>query len=283
MASGRTRRQFLLTAAGVWSARWPWGVGSRHGGRPVPDGSHHTGERRGARRRCGRPERRTGNSPGTEVLFARTGRPDGTAARTVTADCLSVCVSEWDKAGILYGKTARECTRECTREQVARETWAQLKAALNGTGGTVLTPICTRGSSIPRSPASVARNRAAVSNSSSIPSAPSTTGRPGPQLLPRRRLRADRRRPRHHGRRRRVGTPGSQRAARRGPLEGRTLPHLAPVPVSGDGSPQARRRGPLPARPAEHLRRGVNPSDQITDSARSRASALHQTSRPHLG
>jgi hypothetical protein len=32
------------------------------------------------------------------------------------ADFLSVCVSEWDKAGIIYGKTAKECTRE----QVAR-------------------------------------------------------------------------------------------------------------------------------------------------------------------
>jgi uncharacterized protein with NAD-binding domain and iron-sulfur cluster len=49
-------------------------------------------------------------------------------------DCLSVCVSEWDKAGIVYGKTAKQCTRE----QVAKETWAQIKAALNDTGTTVL-------------------------------------------------------------------------------------------------------------------------------------------------
>ncbi|HEY9375420.1 hydroxysqualene dehydroxylase, partial [Streptomyces sp.] len=49
-------------------------------------------------------------------------------------DCLSVDVSEWDKPGILYGKTAKECTRE----QVAKEVWAQLKAALNDTGRTVL-------------------------------------------------------------------------------------------------------------------------------------------------
>ncbi|WP_028815520.1 hydroxysqualene dehydroxylase [Streptomyces flavidovirens] len=54
---------------------------------------------------------------------------DGTAA-----DCLSVDISEWDKAGILYGKTAKQCTRE----EVAREVWAQLKAALNDTGKTVL-------------------------------------------------------------------------------------------------------------------------------------------------
>ncbi|MBT2526043.1 FAD-dependent oxidoreductase [Streptomyces sp. ISL-99] len=54
---------------------------------------------------------------------------DGTAA-----DCLSVDISEWDKPGVLYGKTAKQCTRE----EVAREVWAQLKAALNDTGKTVL-------------------------------------------------------------------------------------------------------------------------------------------------
>ncbi len=54
---------------------------------------------------------------------------DGTVA-----DCLSVDISEWDKEGILYGKTAKQCTRE----EVAREVWAQLKAALNDTGRTVL-------------------------------------------------------------------------------------------------------------------------------------------------
>ncbi|MFD5098154.1 hydroxysqualene dehydroxylase [Streptomyces albidochromogenes] len=54
---------------------------------------------------------------------------DGTAA-----DCLSVDISEWDKPGILYGRTAKQCTRE----EVAREVWAQLKAALNDTGRTVL-------------------------------------------------------------------------------------------------------------------------------------------------
>ncbi|MFI8388647.1 FAD-dependent oxidoreductase [Streptomyces sp. NPDC085540] len=55
---------------------------------------------------------------------------DGTAV-----DCLSVDISEWDKPGILYGKTAKQCTRE----EVAREVWAQLKASLNNTGRTVLT------------------------------------------------------------------------------------------------------------------------------------------------
>ncbi|MER7760442.1 FAD-dependent oxidoreductase [Streptomyces sp. NPDC097619] len=49
-------------------------------------------------------------------------------------DCLSVDVSEWDKPGILYGRTAKQCTRE----EVAREVWAQLKAALNDSGRTVL-------------------------------------------------------------------------------------------------------------------------------------------------
>ncbi|WP_351230744.1 FAD-dependent oxidoreductase [Streptomyces sp. NPDC002133] len=49
-------------------------------------------------------------------------------------DCVSVDISEWDRPGILYGRTAKQCTRE----QVAREVWAQLKAALNDTGRTVL-------------------------------------------------------------------------------------------------------------------------------------------------
>ncbi|MEU7106409.1 FAD-dependent oxidoreductase [Streptomyces sp. NPDC046215] len=50
------------------------------------------------------------------------------------ADCLSVCVSEWQKPGILYGKPAIRCTRE----EVAREVWAQMKAGLNDTGRQVL-------------------------------------------------------------------------------------------------------------------------------------------------
>ncbi|NUK96643.1 FAD-dependent oxidoreductase [Streptomyces lunaelactis] len=49
-------------------------------------------------------------------------------------DCLSVDISEWDKPGVLYGKTAKQCTRT----EVAREVWAQLKASLNDTGRTVL-------------------------------------------------------------------------------------------------------------------------------------------------
>ncbi|MFI1395544.1 FAD-dependent oxidoreductase [Streptomyces sp. NPDC020681] len=52
----------------------------------------------------------------------------------IAVDCVSVDISEWDVPGILYGKTAKQCTRE----QVAREVWAQLKAALNDTGKTVL-------------------------------------------------------------------------------------------------------------------------------------------------
>ncbi|GAA0367932.1 hydroxysqualene dehydroxylase [Streptomyces blastmyceticus] len=52
----------------------------------------------------------------------------------VAVDCLSADVSEWDRPGILYGKTAKQCTRE----EVAREVWAQMKAGLNDTGRTVL-------------------------------------------------------------------------------------------------------------------------------------------------
>ncbi|MFH8500235.1 hydroxysqualene dehydroxylase [Streptomyces coeruleorubidus] len=49
-------------------------------------------------------------------------------------DCLSAIISEWDKPGILYGKTAKECTRE----EVVAELWAQLKDGLNDAGETTL-------------------------------------------------------------------------------------------------------------------------------------------------
>ncbi|GAB2739680.1 FAD-dependent oxidoreductase [Kitasatospora kifunensis] len=52
---------------------------------------------------------------------------------TVT-DCFSVCVSEWNRPGILFGRTAKECTRD----EVVQETWAQCKDALNRPGRTVL-------------------------------------------------------------------------------------------------------------------------------------------------
>ncbi|MFE6857827.1 FAD-dependent oxidoreductase [Nocardia sp. NPDC057668] len=46
-------------------------------------------------------------------------------------ECLSVDVSDWDTPGILFGKTAKQCTKD----EVAQEVWAQLKAWLNtGTG-----------------------------------------------------------------------------------------------------------------------------------------------------
>ncbi|MGF0170943.1 hydroxysqualene dehydroxylase [Streptomyces sp. Marseille-Q5077] len=49
-------------------------------------------------------------------------------------DCLSAIISEWDKPGILYGKTAKECTKE----EVVAELWAQLKDGLNDAGRTTL-------------------------------------------------------------------------------------------------------------------------------------------------
>ncbi|MFJ4471954.1 FAD-dependent oxidoreductase [Streptomyces sp. NPDC089424] len=49
-------------------------------------------------------------------------------------DCLSAIISEWDKPGILYGKTARECTKE----EVVAELWAQLKDGVNDAGKTTL-------------------------------------------------------------------------------------------------------------------------------------------------
>ncbi|WP_280215588.1 hydroxysqualene dehydroxylase [Nocardia cyriacigeorgica] len=46
-------------------------------------------------------------------------------------ECLSVDVSDWDTPGILYGKTAKECTKD----EIAAEVWAQLEQWLNtGTG-----------------------------------------------------------------------------------------------------------------------------------------------------
>ncbi|MGW6422548.1 hydroxysqualene dehydroxylase [Nocardia sp. NPDC055053] len=46
-------------------------------------------------------------------------------------ECLSVDISDWDTPGILYGRTAKECSAD----EIAAETWAQLEAWLNtGTG-----------------------------------------------------------------------------------------------------------------------------------------------------
>ncbi|MEU1340213.1 FAD-dependent oxidoreductase [Streptomyces sp. NPDC005827] len=49
-------------------------------------------------------------------------------------ECLSTIISEWDKPGILYGKTARECTKD----EIVSELWAQLKDGLNDSGKTTL-------------------------------------------------------------------------------------------------------------------------------------------------
>lgn len=45
-------------------------------------------------------------------------------------DCLSVDISDWDTPGILFGKTAKECSRE----EIAKETWAQMTACLADSG-----------------------------------------------------------------------------------------------------------------------------------------------------
>ncbi|MGW1743066.1 hydroxysqualene dehydroxylase [Nocardia sp. NPDC001965] len=42
-------------------------------------------------------------------------------------ECLSVDISDWNTPGILYGKTAKNCTHD----EIARETWAQILAHLN--------------------------------------------------------------------------------------------------------------------------------------------------------
>lgn len=49
-------------------------------------------------------------------------------------DCLSVIASEWEQPGIMFGKAARDCTPD----EIAREVWAQIKAALEDTGRQVL-------------------------------------------------------------------------------------------------------------------------------------------------
>ncbi|MCF6524481.1 FAD-dependent oxidoreductase [Streptomyces sp. JJ36] len=49
-------------------------------------------------------------------------------------DCFSVNIARWDTPGVLYGKPARECTRE----EIAAETLAQMRAALEDTGREVL-------------------------------------------------------------------------------------------------------------------------------------------------
>jgi hypothetical protein len=49
-------------------------------------------------------------------------------------ESLSTIISDWVTPGVLYGKTAKECTPA----EIAAEVWAQMKMALNGKGQTVL-------------------------------------------------------------------------------------------------------------------------------------------------
>jgi uncharacterized protein with NAD-binding domain and iron-sulfur cluster len=50
-------------------------------------------------------------------------------------ECLSTIISDWVTAGTVNGKRARDCTPD----EIARETWAQIKAHLNDTGEATLT------------------------------------------------------------------------------------------------------------------------------------------------
>ena len=50
------------------------------------------------------------------------------------AGVLSVDVSDWNNRGILYDKTAKQCTKD----EVIAEVWAQMKAHLNEGGSTLL-------------------------------------------------------------------------------------------------------------------------------------------------
>ncbi|RAL20524.1 phytoene dehydrogenase [Lujinxingia litoralis] len=49
---------------------------------------------------------------------------------------LSLCISDWNTPGVLYGKPAKECTAEEIKEEV----WAQITARLNDTGTIFLDP-----------------------------------------------------------------------------------------------------------------------------------------------
>ncbi|MCX4093721.1 FAD-dependent oxidoreductase [Nocardia sp. alder85J] len=51
------------------------------------------------------------------------GRGDGSVQ-----DCLSVDISNWNTPGIVYGKTAKQCSAQ----EISREVWAQLQAHLKG-------------------------------------------------------------------------------------------------------------------------------------------------------
>lgn len=49
-------------------------------------------------------------------------------------ESFSTILSDWDTPGVLYGKTAKQCTEQ----ELVDETWAQIKRHLNDTDGTVL-------------------------------------------------------------------------------------------------------------------------------------------------
>jgi uncharacterized protein with NAD-binding domain and iron-sulfur cluster len=54
----------------------------------------------------------------------------GTYGNGQVRDIISVDVSNWDAPGVLYGKTARQCTRQ----QIFDEVWAQMKTSLDDDG-----------------------------------------------------------------------------------------------------------------------------------------------------
>ncbi|MFI9503796.1 FAD-dependent oxidoreductase [Nocardia sp. NPDC052566] len=49
-------------------------------------------------------------------------------------ECLSVDISAWDAPGILFGRTAKECSRE----EIAKEVWEQLRRGLNRGGAQII-------------------------------------------------------------------------------------------------------------------------------------------------
>ena len=223
-----------------------------------------------------RPRGLSRRAVGADLAHAR--RSSGAArlrrATTATAtrhDCLSVDISDWDTPGILYGKTAKQCTHD----EIAREVWAQITARLNDVGEPVLRDddlvhswfldpairwhAATRTQHQRRRrcwSTRPARGRTGRSRARRSPtcSSPATTS-------------ADGHRPGDDGRRERVRARRRLGPARRLGIHGAAARHAPPARTAGTRAVPSRRCGPLSRRAAAHPRGVTEAPGQGPDAA----------------
>ena len=161
------------------------------------------------------------------ALTRRSSGPSATSRATTATARPSTASRSTSPTGTRPGSSTASPAKLCTRDEIADEVWAQIKAHLEDNGEDVLPDDIVDSWFLDpaiRVDPKRGRNRndepLLVNTVGSWEKRPTARHR-DPQPLPRRRLRADRHRPRDDGGRERVGPRGGQRAARGGRVEGR--------------------------------------------------------------